>query len=122
MSKLALQQAKQYIAQQDYERARAIIENIDHPKRADWLQRIDVLERQQAVDVLPKPTNPHLWSWLSIIITPLISTLVLAWNWRRLKKPAWMWVTIFGWIVIVCGTVGSIVGSAFYGFTNNTNA
>lgn len=41
-----LEQAKQLLQQQQFHKARAILKKLDHPKRDEWLKRVDDLEQK----------------------------------------------------------------------------
>lgn len=96
-----LQQVKQYITAKEYDKARELLLTIDHPKREEWLQRLAQSKQQQKADNRPKPWNPGWFSAMAIIMTPLVSSFILAWNWRRFGKKEWVLPTIMGYIAIL---------------------
>lgn len=50
---------------------------------------------------LIKPINPQILGWLTLVLTPIITSLLLAFNWRRFNKSySWVLVTLFVWITV----------------------
>lgn len=121
MSQDLMQEVRHYITTKEYSKARAILESMEHPKRGEWLNRVDILERQHEVDSIPKPRNPSLLASLTFFLTPIISALLLAYNWRRFEKKSWMWWTILGYFVLFVGSISSLIGVMLIASVNSIN-
>jgi hypothetical protein len=102
-----LNQTKQYVAAKEYDKARELLLQIDHPKRDQWLERLEQSKRQQKMNSRPKPWNPGWISTMSFVMTPIVSSLLLAWNWRRFDKKEWVLPTILGYIAILALLIAS---------------
>ncbi len=54
--------------------------------------------------------NPSWYASMSFVMTPLISSLVLSYFWRRLGKPSWMWISIaFAILLPIVGVGGALI-------------
>jgi|GEM_PF-3241113 len=118
-----LERVKSYIANKEFDNARAILETLNHPKRGEWLDRVDSIQRQHAVDQVAKPMNPGILSFFTFILTPFVSILLLAFNWRRFEKKSWMWWTILVPILLVAAGVGiwaAMIFAELYRYINLT--
>jgi hypothetical protein len=97
----AFNEVKQAIAAKEYDKARNLLLQIDHPKRDEWLARLEQSAQRQRVDKQPKPWNPNWISSMSIVMTPLVSSIALGWNWRRFGKKDWVLPTIIGYFIVL---------------------
>ncbi|GAB4513483.1 MAG: hypothetical protein OHK0046_14210 [Anaerolineae bacterium] len=57
MSKTKFETAKELIQAGDYDKARALLRTIDHPKAEEWLKRLETLEKQKTRTAAP--TKPQ---------------------------------------------------------------
>ncbi len=54
--------------------------------------------------------NPSWYASMSFVMTPLISSLVLSYFWRRLGKPSWMWISMaFAILLPIVGLGGAFI-------------
>ena len=53
--------------------------------------------------------NPSWYASMSFVMTPLLSSLILSFFWRRLGKPTWMWISMAFAILIPVVAIGGAV-------------
>lgn len=112
--KKALQRVKSYIKNQDYDKARALLLKINHPKRDEWLNSLDSIAKRKRDDDAPKPWNPDWWAGMTFVTSPLITSFVLAWNWRRFGKKGWVLPTMAVPILFMLAIFGSLFAIIVY--------
>ncbi|MEL7435116.1 MAG: hypothetical protein AAFN11_14310, partial [Chloroflexota bacterium] len=110
MMKRKMSAIKKHIQAEEYDQARKLLITLDHPKREEWIQRIDGMQRKEKNHSAPKPWNPAWWASMSFIITPLIASIALGWNWRKFGKKGWVLPTILGSILLLGVSIGAVVG------------
>lgn len=98
---------KQLIANKEYDRARSLLMRSNHPKRDEWLAKLDQVSKREQTDKLPKPWDPGWISGMVIVMTPVIASLSLAWNWRRMGKSGWALPTALSYVLIIAALIAS---------------
>ncbi|MEM9953314.1 MAG: hypothetical protein AAF846_17035 [Chloroflexota bacterium] len=85
------------------------------------MRRIDLIEQRDTQmmmspekeknknGVMKPPTNPWLLGFLTILLTPLVSVILLGMNWKKLGKKGWGWRTILTWSLGSIGIIGGII-------------
>lgn len=96
-----LAQVKQQIASKNYDQAHWLLLRVDHPKREQWLAQLEKMRQEDEQEKYPKPWNPFTVAALGMIISPIIATLVLAWNWQHMGKGRWVWPTVISGVLIL---------------------
>ncbi|MEO1286875.1 MAG: hypothetical protein AAFV93_03845, partial [Chloroflexota bacterium] len=118
--KRVLTRAKEHVQDGNYDLARALVSKINHPKRDDWLANINAQEKNIG-KVKPKAKNdafkaptlgPNWWAAMSIIMSPLISSIVLGWGWRRYGRKQWVLPTIVMTLMLLGLFIGTLVLTA----------
>lgn len=106
---------KQLIANKEYDRARSLLMRSNHPKRDEWLAKLDQVSKREQIDKLPTPWDPGWISGMVIVMTPVIASLSLAWNWRRMGKSGWALPTALSYVLIIAALIASFAVMAASG-------
>mgnify|MGYP000441950811 CR=1 FL=1 len=77
---------------------------------------MDSFETQFKAKQKKAPMNPGTLKWLTFLLTPLISSFLLAFNWRRLGKKSWMWWTILSTVLMLPLGIITLIGMVFADF------
>jgi len=129
MSNLAMEQAKTHIKAGNYDKARRVVDRYtSDEERTKLLKQIDVIEqrngtpkqtsasienkpkrKQKPKETAEKPISPGCLFWVSFVISPIVAMFGIAYNWRRLGRKSWMWVTLLTWL----GVMGLGIAAAF---------
>lgn len=79
MSKAKFESAKALIEQERYAEARQALMTIDHEKAADWLKRLDAVERKQAATLTQRQRSRRRSCLLVLVILLVIAGAVGVW-------------------------------------------
>lgn len=93
----------------NYAAAHRIVEKLDHPQRDEWLQEIEAMAQAAEVQRESRPPDPSTLAALSFVLTPIVSAVLLARNWRRMDRREWVRPTILGLLALIASCVLAVV-------------
>ncbi|HVU10958.1 MAG TPA: hypothetical protein VHD90_06755 [Phototrophicaceae bacterium] len=102
-----LQRARKLLVAKRYDEAREILRWLDDPKAKAWLAQLDKIAPEPSYKSAnpavpgagtpkkrpPSPIDPRLGIVLMFLTSTIGTGVILSWNWGRLGKRRWGWVT-----------------------------